>query len=108
MAWRVVWTERARRDLLETAKYIAQDSRTYAAAFVRRIRSASRSLNELPLRGRVVPEFGDESVRELLPGNHRLIYELHPDIATVAILGVIHGARDQAAVWEREGHGEAG
>lgn len=106
MAWRVVWTDRARRDLLETAKYIAQDSRTYAAVFVRRIRNAARSLNELPRRGRVVPELGDERVRELLPGNHRLIYELHSDIATVAILAVIHGARDLVALWKREGHGQ--
>ncbi|MGH9381202.1 MAG: hypothetical protein ACRD2Z_11390 [Thermoanaerobaculia bacterium] len=44
-------------------------------------------------------------VRELLLRSHRLIYELHPDILTVAILGVIHGARDLATLWEREGRG---
>lgn len=107
MAWRVVWTEPARRDLLETAEYIASDSPTYAVAFVARIRRAARSLTELPRRGRIVPELGDEMVRELLPGNHRMIYELHPDTDTVSILGVIHGARDLSTLWEHERRGEA-
>jgi plasmid stabilization system protein ParE len=55
-------------------------------------------------RGRVVPELGDPTVRELIVGNYRLIHEVTPE--TILILGVIHGARDLAALWEREGRGD--
>ena len=105
MARQVVWTETAWRDLEHTADYIAQDSPGYAAAFVERIRDQARSLDELAFRGRMVPELGDPSVRELLLGNYRLLYEIHDK--TIYILGLIHGARDLAALWEREGRSEA-
>ncbi len=71
---------------------------------MRRIRGQARSLDELSNRGRVVPEFEDPPVRELLVGNYRLLYEVHEK--TVAVLGLIHGARDLGALWEREDRSE--
>lgn len=100
MARQVVWTETAWRDLEHAADYIAEDSPGYAAAFVERIRDQAGSLDELAHRGRMVPELGDPAVRELLIGNYRLLYEIRA--TTIHILGLIHGARDLAALWERE------
>jgi plasmid stabilization system protein ParE len=100
MARSVVWTETAWRDLELTADYIAQDSPGYAAAFVRRVRDHARTLDELARRGRIVPELDDSSVRELQIGNYRLIYEIQD--RTIFILGLIHGGRDLASLWERE------
>lgn len=68
--------------------------------------AASESLAELPRRGRIVPEFGIEVIRELFVDSYRLIYEVDPELEIVAIAGFIHGARDLAAVWEREERGE--
>lgn len=48
----------------------------------------------------MVPELADPSVRELLIGNSRLIYEVQERY--VYILALIHGARDLAAPWKRE------
>lgn len=101
MAWRVKWTQPASDDLADIADYIALDSKYYAAAFVREIREAARSLRQLARRGRTVPEFGRSTIRELLIGNYRLIYQLRA--SEVIILAIIHGARDLAALWEREG-----
>jgi toxin ParE1/3/4 len=56
MARRVVWSYEAVSDLEALAEYIAKDSHFYAAAFVREIRDASRSLNRLAERGRIVSE----------------------------------------------------
>ncbi len=53
MAWQVMWTESAWRDLEEVADYIAKDSSHYAAAFVREARDAARTLAYLAERGRV-------------------------------------------------------
>lgn len=100
MARDVAWTETAWRDLERIGDHIAEDSPGYSAAFVRRVRDRSQTLAEFAERGRVVPELGDSRVRELLVGNCRLVYEV--DAGTVYVLGVIHGARDLAAVWEAE------
>jgi plasmid stabilization system protein ParE len=69
VARRVAWTETAWRDLERAADHLAEDSPSYAAGLVRRIRERARSLEELAERGRVVPELDDPSVRELLVGN---------------------------------------
>ncbi len=100
MARRLAWTETAWRDLERIADYIAEDSPGYAAAFVRRIRDQARSLDELAERGRVVPELDQPTVRELVVGTYRLIYEISEE--NVYALGLIHGARDLAAVWDQE------
>ena len=98
---RIVWTETAANDLEQIAEYIARDSPRYAASFIREARDAARSLAQFAQRGRLVPEFGDQNIRELLVGNYRLIYHLNPNV--VSIIGLIHGARGLSALWEREG-----
>jgi hypothetical protein len=46
-------------------------------------------------------ELGDPEVRELILASYRLLYEIRAE--AVYILGLIHGARDLATLWEREG-----
>ncbi len=41
--------------------------------------------------GRVVPELGDESIREVIHGYYRIVYRLRPDLVEIAT--VFHGAR---------------
>ena len=91
MAREVIWSDDAWEDLESLAAYIARDSETYAAAFVREIRAASRSLAEFAERGQVVPEFNDPRIRELLVRPYRLVYQVRDTSAL--ILGIIHGAR---------------
>jgi len=99
MARKVKWAMAAWSDLESVARYIARDSEYYAAAFMRGAREAARTLGELPERGRVVPEFGDASVRELFVKTYRLIYKV--DGKTVYIIGFIHGARDLPRLWKK-------
>ena len=101
MARQVAWAETAWRDLERIADYIAEDSPGYAAAFVRRVRDRARSLEEMAERGRVVPELEEPAIRELVVGSYRLIYEIEG--ADVNVLGLIHGARDLAVLWGKEG-----
>lgn len=100
MALSVRWTESAWQDLEEVGDYIARDSRYYAATIVADVRDAARSLAALANRGRVVPELGEQSIREIFISRYRLIYQVTPD--AVSILALIHGARDLAALWLRE------
>jgi plasmid stabilization system protein ParE len=38
-----------------------------------------------------VPELGDESIREVIHGNYRIVYRLRDDVVEIA--AVFHGAR---------------
>ena len=100
MARKVKWTKIAWRDLESIAGYIARDSPYYAAAFIREVREASRTLVSLAERGRVVPEFNRQDIHELFIRNYRMIYQVTKN--TVYIIGFIHGSRDLMTFWNRE------
>jgi toxin ParE1/3/4 len=104
MARRVVWSYEAVSDLEALAEYIAKDSPFYAAAFVREVRDASRSLNLFAERGRIVPELSSAKVRELFVKAYRLIYSMESD--RIVILGLIHGKRDLEKLWDNEKRGK--
>ena len=76
MAREVAWAESASDDLAEIARYIGKDSESYAAAVVRELIEAARSLDMFAQRGRLVPEYRDPSIRELLVRDYRLVYEV--------------------------------
>jgi toxin ParE1/3/4 len=70
--YEVVWSPEAREDLQNISHYIARDSAYYAQAVVTEILAVSRSLAEFPFIGRIVPEVGDEQVRERFVYSYRL------------------------------------
>ena len=84
----------------DTVAYIAQDSRPAAERLLIQALEAASSLDALSERGRVVPEFGQPTMRELFVQRHRLLYEVTPH--EVQILAFIHGARDLTR-WLLEG-----
>ena|SRR4030067_1905229 len=104
MARKVIWSFEATTDLEALAEYIAKDSTFYAAAFVQKALDTSRFLNEFSERGRVVPELGNPSIREIFVKEYRLIYSIKE--LRVVILGLIHGKRDLKALWEKEQRGD--
>ncbi|MCP4844418.1 MAG: type II toxin-antitoxin system RelE/ParE family toxin, partial [Actinomycetia bacterium] len=65
----------------------------YAQAQVLRIQDTAARTRRYPRIGRPVPEFPEESWRELLAGSYRVIYELNSDETEVRILAVVHGRR---------------
>jgi addiction module RelE/StbE family toxin len=88
----VRWTVGAREDLREIVEHIAADSPTYARAMAMRILGSVKRLRAHPALGRVVPEYEDESIRELIVGNYRVVYRVEG--RRVGVLAVVHGARD--------------
>jgi len=86
------WTVGAGEDLREIVEYISQDSATYAATTVGRIVAAVERLQRHPKLGRVVPEYGDKTIRELIVGGYRVVYRLRRQ--RIGIIAVVHGSRD--------------
>jgi len=88
----VIWSEPAKADLRSIHDFIAHDSRHYAKQVTQDIAAKTDRLNELSRRGRVVPEIGNEAIRELSLYSYRIIYEIKRQ--DVIILAVIHRRRD--------------
>ena len=87
-----MWSDPAKADLRSIHDFIAHDSRHYAKKVVQDIAAKTDVLNELPRMGRVVPELGNESIRELSLYSYRILYEIKNQ--DVFVLAVIHKRRD--------------
>ncbi|ODB95150.1 plasmid stabilization protein [Candidatus Thiodiazotropha endoloripes] len=98
-ALRLVWSDAALEDIDEIAEYIHRDSPHYAQRVVEELFAATDLLPEQPRMGRVVPELGQQEIRERFVYSYRLIYEIHS--AELHILAVIHGKRLLESVEDR-------
>jgi len=88
---RVHWTSNAIRHLDAIYDYITQDSPVYAKRVVDRITRRSQQISDHPQSGRMVPEYKDEYIREIIESHYRIIYRIKPD--QIDVLTIIHGAR---------------
>ena len=88
---KVVWSKEALQRLLDIEEYIAEDNVTKAIEFTDFLVSQSLKIEDNPKIGRVIPEFGDEDIRELLIKGYRLVYR--PGAGRIDILTVFEGHR---------------
>ena len=89
---KIVWTELSILDLKELFDYIAEDSNRYATLTVNRLYNRVQPISENPYMGRIVPEFNEKPIREILDGHYRIIYKIKSK-NQIDILRVYHGAR---------------
>lgn len=91
MVYRVSWSPEALDDVKAIAEFIERDSPIFARAVVQKLLDAARNLNTFPNAGRIVPEFGEDTIRERFVYNYRLIYRVRG--STVLVAAVVHGKR---------------
>jgi len=89
---KLIWTDPSIEDLRAVRDYIARDSDYYAADLVEQVVLSVERLLRFPKLGRVVPEAQDESIRELVHQNYRIIYRIAGE--RIEILTIVHGSRD--------------
>jgi plasmid stabilization system protein ParE len=88
---RIVWTLQAVEDVEAIRDYVARDSVHSAQLLASRLILSVERLAQFPDSGRIVPEVGDETIREVVLGNYRIVYRLAA--SQLNILTVFHGAR---------------
>lgn len=88
---KIKWTDNALHDLKSIFDYIAKDSQRYANIQVKKIKDRTNVLKNQPHAGKIVPEFNDEKIRELIEGYYRIIYLVQNE--EIFILTVHHSAR---------------
>ena len=93
MAYGLTWAPAARLDLKDLAAYIAEDDPIAARRFVRSVFQLVERLIDFPESGRIVPEFNDAQVRELLRRPCRIVYRINPEEQIIEIVRVWHAAR---------------
>ena len=83
---KVLWSKESLNRLKEIEEFIAQNNPIKAEEFIDYIISRSSIIADNLKSGRIVPEFLNPDIRELIIQNYRLVYKTgknHIDILTV-------------------------
>jgi plasmid stabilization system protein ParE len=86
------WTKFALQDLNEIAEFISKDSVRYAQMTVKYLFESLSLLKSHPKAGRIVPEFNESNLRELIRGSYRIVHRIVAK-DRVDILTVHHASR---------------
>jgi len=93
MAFKLIWSPTAKFDLKDIAAFIAEDSASAAKRFVRTLFQAAERLADFPEYGRIVPEFNDPAIREMVRKLCRIIYRVDSKKRIVEVARIWHAAR---------------
>jgi len=102
MGLHVILTQQSLDDLEGIVRRIARSNPQRARSFGNQLIDKALSIGPLPERGRIVPELKDPSVRELIHGPYRIIYEIFGDPAAVFVLRFWHAARGEPEILKAE------
>jgi toxin ParE1/3/4 len=93
MAFHLIWSPSAMLDVKDIAAFIEEDSPSAAKQFVKSLFQAVERLADFPNSGRIVPEFGDPAIREVIRRPCRIVYRIDSLERTVQVVRVWHAAR---------------
>jgi addiction module RelE/StbE family toxin len=85
---KIRWSPLSIERITEIGDYIAQESPATALRIIREIIQSVERLEAFPKSGRVVPEFGNPDIREVIHPPYRILYQEVDTI--IEILTVIH------------------
>lgn len=72
---------------------ISRDSHHRAEVFGYRLIAETDKLKSFPEIGRVVPEYGIPTIREIIVRSYRIVYRLNHELQRVEIVRLWHAAR---------------
>jgi addiction module RelE/StbE family toxin len=93
MGWQVIIAPSAQTDLTEIVRYIARHNSDAAARLGFELITRAESLADFPEIGRMVTEFRQPNLREIICRSYRIIYRLRRDEKQIQIVRFWHGAR---------------
>ena len=93
MAYKLIWSPAARDDLHDIVAFIARDNSKRAMSFGYELISETDRLREFPEVGRIVPEYRNSDIREIIFRPYRIVYRLDHARTFCQIVRVWHSAR---------------
>ena len=88
---KVEFSKQSLIDLESIFEFISKDSKKYAKYQIDLLIHQTELISEFPLIGHKNPEKNDESIREIVKGNFRIIYQLHQ--SKISILTFHHAKK---------------
>jgi toxin ParE1/3/4 len=88
---KIIWSKTASIRADDISNYIAQDSIKEATKWLKQLFVEVDRLEIFPEFGRLVPNFNDEYLREIIFGNYRIVYELKKN--AIEILTIWHSRK---------------
>ncbi|MEA2032830.1 MAG: type II toxin-antitoxin system RelE/ParE family toxin [Euryarchaeota archaeon] len=73
---KIIWSPKAINELGRICDYIGKNSEYYARLFAEKVFKRIEQLEIFPYSGRVVPEYNQPNLRELIYQNYRIIYRV--------------------------------
>ena len=93
MGYQIALSPSARRDLRDIVRYISLDSPNRAVSFGQFLISSTKRLADFPDMGRIVPEFDDPDISEIVVRTYRVIYRVDHAGHRLDVARFWHGAR---------------
>lgn len=93
MAYKLIWSPAARDDLHDIVIFIARENPERAMSFGYQLISEIDRLQQFPELGRIVPEYRNDNLREIILRPYRIVYRLNRDSKICEIARVWHSAR---------------
>ena len=93
MGWQIIIAPSGQSDLGNIVRYIAPHNSDAAARLGFELITRAESLANFPEIGRMVPEFGQPDLREIICRSYRIIYRLKREDKQIQIVRFWHGAR---------------
>ncbi len=85
---KLFWSGRATNDLTAIADFIANDSPDRARSHIQQLVDRAKQATKFPKSGRVVPEFRDENLREIIVDNYRIVYQINAEQKSITVITV--------------------
>lgn len=95
MDYKVVLSPRAIEDLRDIVLYVAPDRPEAAKRLGMALIEKTKVLGSFPFSGRVVPEFDDRTIRELILRPYRIVYRVDETANVVGVARFWHAARGE-------------
>ena len=93
MDYQVRLSRSAQSDIEEITRYISIDDPDQALRFSRFLIEHTKNLGRFPERRRIVPEFEDKSIREIIVRAYRVVYRVNHDQHSIEVIRFWHAGR---------------
>ena len=92
MAYKLIWSPAVRDDLHDIVVFIARDNPYRAMSFGYELISEIDRLQLFPESGRIVPEYRNDNIREIIFRPYRIVYRVIQEDKRCEIARIWHSA----------------
>jgi addiction module RelE/StbE family toxin len=93
MDYSLVFSPLAKKDLYEIVRFISSDNPIKALSFAQFLISKAKQLPQFPEMGRVVPEFQQVQIREIIVRSYRIVYRVNHSKTQIQLIRIWHASR---------------